>query len=29
MDRLEDIELNVVADARSSQAEIKVEPSEL
>lgn len=29
MDRLEDIELNAIADARSSQAEIKVELSEL
>ena len=29
MDRLEDIELNAIADARSGQAEIKVELSEL
>ena len=29
MDRLEDIELNAVADARSGQAEIKVELSDL
>jgi len=29
MDRLEDLELNAIADARSGQAEIKVELSEL
>lgn len=29
MDRLEDIELNAVADARSGQAEIKIELSDL
>jgi antitoxin StbD len=29
MDRLEDIELNAIADARSGQAEIRVELSEL
>jgi len=29
MDRLEDTELNAIADARSGQAEIKVELSEL
>ncbi|GAO36717.1 antitoxin [Sulfuricella sp. T08] len=29
MDRLEDIELNAIADARSGQAEIKVKLSEL
>jgi antitoxin StbD len=29
LDRLEDIELNAIADARSDQAEIKVELSEL
>jgi antitoxin StbD len=29
LDRLEDIELNAIADARSGQAEIKVELSEL
>lgn len=29
MDRLEDIELNAIADARSGQAEVKVELSEL
>lgn len=29
MDRLEDLELNAIADARSGQAEIKVDPSEL
>lgn len=29
MDKLEDLELNAIADARSGQAEIKVELSEL
>ena len=29
MDRLEDLELNAIADARSGQAEIKVDLSEL